>query len=629
MRFYYPLGLLGLIGIPIIIIIYIIKSKYTEQTIASTYLWELSEKFLKKRKPISKLTGIVTLILQLLAVAVLSFLVAHPVFTVADSANDFYFILDGSASMNMAQGDATRFKKGQDKIIDLIDNAKGGSSYTLVFVSDTVNVVFEGVTDKDQAKVYVNGLSAGWNATDCASAVSVVQDYFDDNRSGLIYLLTDKQYEVNDTIKLIDVSADESNYAFHSYSYEFGDSGVNGVGQVVSYSSDATINVEMWVSPIKGAQPVLADSARVAVKAGEPADFTLESEFSQFAYIELRITDADALAEDNVVVFYDNEKMQERNVLIVSDSEDTTYLAKAIAGAGKANVQVMDTKEYATAQTSGYGMYVFNGYTPKELPVNAAVWLVDGIDGSGSGSNVSFRDYQEPRDTTGVNSYFVAKYTSGSSSVEKMFTKDLVRREVAIRKYAKYTARGFTTVMSVGGDAVVFAGLNANNDRQVVFAFRIGDTNFGLSDDFLILTRNLMNYSFPSVLDETVYTCGDTMDVNVVPGCENIVVVSPSGKSTTLDTIGNDICEVLLNETGVYTLNVKISGNNEMQLCTFACVPEAESRSDVGGAMLLSGKREFNYSDGFYDDLLAFFIVIAVLLLADWAVYCYEQYQLR
>ena len=47
MSFLYPLGLLGLIGIPILIIIYIIKTKYTEQTVASTYLWLLSERFLK------------------------------------------------------------------------------------------------------------------------------------------------------------------------------------------------------------------------------------------------------------------------------------------------------------------------------------------------------------------------------------------------------------------------------------------------------------------------------------------------------------------------------------------------------------------------------------------------------
>ena len=47
MTFVYPLGLLGLIGITLLMLIYIIKSHYTEQTIASTYIWELSEKFLK------------------------------------------------------------------------------------------------------------------------------------------------------------------------------------------------------------------------------------------------------------------------------------------------------------------------------------------------------------------------------------------------------------------------------------------------------------------------------------------------------------------------------------------------------------------------------------------------------
>ena len=56
MSFQYPLGLLGLIGVPILIIIYIIKSKFTEQTVSSTYLWTLSNQFLKKKRKDNKLT---------------------------------------------------------------------------------------------------------------------------------------------------------------------------------------------------------------------------------------------------------------------------------------------------------------------------------------------------------------------------------------------------------------------------------------------------------------------------------------------------------------------------------------------------------------------------------------------
>lgn len=67
MNFLYPIGFLALLGVPVLILIYIIKNKYTEQVIPSTYLWTLSEKFLKKRLPINKLVGIISLILQILS----------------------------------------------------------------------------------------------------------------------------------------------------------------------------------------------------------------------------------------------------------------------------------------------------------------------------------------------------------------------------------------------------------------------------------------------------------------------------------------------------------------------------------------------------------------------------------
>ena len=68
MSFLNPIGLLGLIGIPILILIYILKSKYQEYSVSSTFLWELSEKFLTKKSPLSKFSGLLNLILQILTV---------------------------------------------------------------------------------------------------------------------------------------------------------------------------------------------------------------------------------------------------------------------------------------------------------------------------------------------------------------------------------------------------------------------------------------------------------------------------------------------------------------------------------------------------------------------------------
>ena len=72
MTFLFPLGLLGLIGVPVIVIIYVLRNKFNEQTVPSTYLWILSEKFFKRRNPLSGLTGIISLILQILTVVTVS-----------------------------------------------------------------------------------------------------------------------------------------------------------------------------------------------------------------------------------------------------------------------------------------------------------------------------------------------------------------------------------------------------------------------------------------------------------------------------------------------------------------------------------------------------------------------------
>ena len=93
MSFLYPLGLLGLIGVPIVILIYILKNKYNEQTVPSTYLWTLSERFFKKRNPLSGLAGIISLILQILTIIFVSLAIARPVFVVRESALEYCNVL--------------------------------------------------------------------------------------------------------------------------------------------------------------------------------------------------------------------------------------------------------------------------------------------------------------------------------------------------------------------------------------------------------------------------------------------------------------------------------------------------------------------------------------------------------
>ena len=157
------------------------------------------------------------------------------------------------------------------------------------------------------------------------------------------------------------------------YDYEPADGGLCGTGHVISYARDEVVTVEMWIADERqGAAERVAQTQVLAVK-GQPAPFSLPSSHTQFARLELRIAASDAMAEDNLVVMYDREKAQVRRVLLVRNAEDikdetddSAYLRFAMAAAGKAEVDVTDSETYAAQGAQGYGMYVFNGYTPDE-----------------------------------------------------------------------------------------------------------------------------------------------------------------------------------------------------------------------------------------------------------------------
>ena len=45
-----PLGFIGLVGIIVLIIIYILKPNYQQKLLSSTFVWKMSLKYRKKKK---------------------------------------------------------------------------------------------------------------------------------------------------------------------------------------------------------------------------------------------------------------------------------------------------------------------------------------------------------------------------------------------------------------------------------------------------------------------------------------------------------------------------------------------------------------------------------------------------
>ena len=238
MTFLYPLGLLGLIGVPIVIIIYILRSKFNELTVTSTYIWTLSEKFFKRKNPLSGITGLISLILQILTIIFVSLAIARPIFVIPDSASEYCYVIDASGSMNYKDGVKTRFDEAKAYIKKSINDARLGSSYTLVCVDSEANVVYERITDKKLATDMLAELECSDGTANASGALSAAQKYFDQNPSTIVQLVTDKDYDEHDNVKIVNVSLQNSeNYAISDVSGSLTDGKIEVSAKVISYTS--------------------------------------------------------------------------------------------------------------------------------------------------------------------------------------------------------------------------------------------------------------------------------------------------------------------------------------------------------------------------------------------------------
>ena len=614
MTFLYPLGLLGLIGIPIVILIYILRSKFNELTVTSTYIWTLSEKFFKRRNPISGLTGIISLILQILTILIVSLAIARPIFVVPNSASEYCFVIDASGSMNYKDGIKTRFDEAKDYIDSAIGKAKLGSSFTLISLNSEANVIYERITDKKLATDMLADLECSDGTVDTSGALNLAQKYFDENRSTLVYFVTDKSYNLHENVEIVTVGLHNSkNYALSNAEGSLTDGKLTVSASAISYTSDEELDIELYINDSKRA----AATEKLSVKMGEKTDFEISAYTSTYEQFRIVIKNKDSLMADNEIINYNVKSGESYNILVVSE---TPFFFEAVLDVlTDSHVDTVTPEAYTEGD---YGLYIFHSYTPDKLP-DAAVWLVNStrsVDDSGFG----VRGIVELD-----NAAAIEKSASTASQARKLLS-GVDGRNIYISEYVKYSGMytKFTTLFSHASNPMIMAGVHGLGNRQVVFAFDLHTSDFALSTDFAPLMSNLLDYSCPAVVDRTGYYCGENVAVNIMANMSSVKAIAPDGEETYIDT-STDIGTFRLDKAGTYTLEI-LSGTEKKIYYVYSSAPVEESAPTVTEETFsIAGEQQYERTDGEYDPLVLLFVLLAVIFAADWMVFCYEKYQLR
>ncbi|MBO4939957.1 MAG: BatA and WFA domain-containing protein [Clostridia bacterium] len=621
MTFLYPLGLLGLIGVPILILIYIIKNKYTEQTIASTYLWTLSEQFLKRKRRPPKITGLLSLILQLVLVIAISLTIANPVLIFPDAAKEYCFILDGSGSMQMQTQGVSRFDRAKEKITELLDSSMEGSVYTVLYLDgSTTNIVCERLEDKEEVKTAVAALEPSYAEAVYTDALELAQGYFDGNAGLSAYLITDKPYAHHENVEIVDVSQGEQNYALSDIMYTYEQGLLTVETGVYSYASDARLDVQLFLN--ENAEVV--ETKRADTTKGELCSVQFQIRTEEFRSLRIVVAAEDAFTADNERTIYNAENENSYEALIVS--EEPEFIRWVLESVSETEIEVLTKAQYEKAWSSqapgGYGLYIYDCYAPKALPKDGTVWFFN-LDTSIEGTGFSVQTEVE------LDKGAPLKLTQSSSSTSKALTVGLKGENLYVSKYMKYGLYDtFTTIYSYNGQPLVFTGDNGYGNREVVFAFSLSNSNIVMSSDFVMLVRNLVKFSFPDVIEKGTYNSGERLEINVPPACSAITIYAPDG-TVSYAMSQMEANEYVLATPGVYTVTLTI-GEADRTYHVCAHIPETESDVTAAGqSFALNGEAQEGGLDGKYDDLIILFILIGLVFMGDWAVYCYDKYQLR
>ncbi|MCL2847282.1 MAG: BatA and WFA domain-containing protein [Firmicutes bacterium] len=559
-----PFGLFGLIGVVGLIIIYILKPKYQEKQLASTYVWELTLKYQKKKIPFQWLTGSLLFILQILMFILLGLMMAFPVFFFGEESGERIIILDASAHMMATYEGQTRFDRAIQEILALADEASEDTPITIILGTDYPIMLIERSTSPAEIRQMLPLANGTFGSINMDAAINLATDVLNQNPDAEVLFFTGRNYPHPGVTTVIDVSRNEWNAAILSVSHSMDENLNIFTARVASYNRDANLIVRLYIDDAErdsrqirltsNAEGVVTWGIDAGISSFSKARFVL-IDGNTFTYVE------DSFPYDNSFYLFGGE-LERFNVQIISPRP--LIMSNAISATGMANITIAPrvlTPDYTLAgdgtniedfevAMSGYQMYIFDGVTPQELPADGAVWIIN-PQASIPSIGVAFQNIPGTSDLMNLSLVNHPRYgnailpatavgTSHTEIIEPLSiffspaTPQLIAPHLTqIRNVIG--ALDFTPLLRVEG-TTHNALLMRNMEGQRIFVMPFDMHFSNVHGPFLpVLAANMLNYAIIPTSVETLFNIGDSVTLNARPNVMELRVEHPGGLIQTFE----------------------------------------------------------------------------------------------
>lgn len=501
-------GAWAFLGLAAILALYMLKRRYEEHEVPSTYLWRRMLVDQNANRPFQKLRKSLLMLLQLAVVALLALALMHPS-TNGLTGGDYVLIFDTSLSMRADD----RMEQAKERALHMVDEMAAGSSVTVITAGNEVETPLSCSEDSVRIKQTIFSVHAGYTGAALDRAVSLAQAMAREI-DGLKIVVFSDAYKAPEGVQVINAERGAESRAILSVKLARRAEKNEAVVVVANYGEacDVTLEIE--------ADGVLWDVHTVSIEAGQTVGVPFALPDAVQA-VHARIRQTDALAEDNEAW----GTMQDASRYVVAYAGDrNVFLETAISLREDVELVKTDFEGLAEAQAEMY-VSVQNGLTV--------------VSRTGETSITAGEEKLSANGSLIVNS-------------REPLMDGVTVDGVAVRSYRLLT--GGRTLLSLNGDVLIAA-----DDDSIVFGLDLHNTNFPLRLGFPVLMRNLLS----EMLEETTMafdglTAGDTLRFSA----------ASEGRAEVTDSNGvQRTLPCVLNQPGLYTLSQSI--RNEVRETQF------------------------------------------------------------
>ena len=590
MPFTTPVALLGLLFIPAVIAMYLLKLRRDETIVPSTLLWTRLVADVEANAPWQRLRRSLLLLLQLLLIVILALLAARPFLErPAGLARDVVLVIDTSASMAATDVAPNRLEAAKTAALDALRDLPTGGKVSVVTADRSARIVVNETIDLGRVRQALADIEATSSRGDLGDALELAAKLAARSGDAQILVATDgalataPSATVGTRIRVLPVGRDRKNQAIVALAVRTAPSAVTRSVFVSVANLDleeASRRLEVW------GDGSLLEVRDLFLDPQTRSDVVIDDVPRDVGALELRLVGADATVAgppDHLAV--DDHAWAiippDRTRLILLVGPGDPYLETALSYLPNVELYGVTAAEYgpATERRDGrpWDLVIFEGSLPATLPRTAILAIappsssaLGQVSGTLWDPGLGSLDPDEP----------ILRY------VDLTTTHIAEARKLTLPDWAR------TVIPGPGGAPLLYAGTRAGLPTAVL-AFEPRRSDLPLQVAFPILLANLTGELLGgSTAPTEAVQPGTPVSLTIPAGATGLSVTRPDGAVVELVPGTPDATSVTFSATdlpGIYVATPRLAAGASAAPSEPGATPSARPTVAAGPTAVGSG----------------------------------------